>query len=77
MEETFGSTCHGAGRACSRNNSRNKLDYQQVGGLGRSGGTVVHMGRAIAVLHALAHVLCASPAISLLPAATPAPPCLL
>lgn len=30
MEETFGSTCHGAGRACSRNNSRNKLDYQQV-----------------------------------------------
>ena len=32
MEETFGSTCHGAGRARSRNNSRNKLDYQQVGG---------------------------------------------
>ncbi|KAL4457981.1 hypothetical protein ABPG75_012846 [Micractinium tetrahymenae] len=30
MEETFGSTCHGAGRARSRNNSRNKLDYQQV-----------------------------------------------
>jgi len=30
MEETFGSTCHGAGRAKSRNNSRNKLDYQDV-----------------------------------------------
>jgi hypothetical protein len=30
MEETFGSTCHGAGRARSRNSSRNKLDYQQV-----------------------------------------------
>ena len=30
MQETFGSTCHGAGRARSRNNSRNKLDYQQV-----------------------------------------------
>jgi tRNA-splicing ligase RtcB len=30
FEETFGSTCHGAGRACSRNNSRHKLDYQQV-----------------------------------------------
>ena len=30
MEETFGSTCHGAGRARSRNNSRHKLDYQQV-----------------------------------------------
>ena len=30
MGETFGSTCHGAGRARSRSNSRNKLDYQQV-----------------------------------------------
>lgn len=30
MAETFGSTCHGAGRARSRNNSRNKLDYQTV-----------------------------------------------
>ena len=30
MHDTFGSTCHGAGRARSRNNSRNKLDYQQV-----------------------------------------------
>lgn len=30
MTETFGSTCHGAGRARSRNNARNKLDYQQV-----------------------------------------------
>eukprot|EP01025_Chloroclados_australasicus_P046696 TRINITY_DN5153_c0_g2_i2.p1 TRINITY_DN5153_c0_g2~~TRINITY_DN5153_c0_g2_i2.p1 ORF type:complete len:527 (+),score=62.11 TRINITY_DN5153_c0_g2_i2:58-1581(+) len=30
MQETFGSTCHGAGRARSRNNSRNNLDYQDV-----------------------------------------------
>lgn len=31
MQETFGSTCHGAGRARSRNNARTKLDYQEVG----------------------------------------------
>jgi len=30
MKDTFGSTCHGAGRARSRNSSRNKLAYQQV-----------------------------------------------
>jgi tRNA-splicing ligase RtcB len=30
MSETFGSTCHGAGRARSRNNARNKLNYTQV-----------------------------------------------
>ncbi|KFM26950.1 TRNA-splicing ligase RtcB-like protein [Auxenochlorella protothecoides] len=30
MAETWGSTCHGAGRARSRNAARNKLDYQQV-----------------------------------------------
>jgi tRNA-splicing ligase RtcB len=30
MEETFGSTCHGAGRAQSRNKSRQSLSYQQV-----------------------------------------------
>ncbi|DBB03996.1 TPA: hypothetical protein ACH3X1_013058 [Trebouxia sp. C0004] len=30
MRDTFGSTCHGAGRSRSRNNSRNKLDYQEV-----------------------------------------------
>jgi len=30
MEETFGSTCHGAGRAQSRNKSRRQLDYNQV-----------------------------------------------
>lgn len=33
MQETFGSTCHGAGRARSRNNSRNKLSYQEVRGV--------------------------------------------
>ena len=30
MRETFGSTCHGAGRALSRNKSRNNLDYTDV-----------------------------------------------
>jgi tRNA-splicing ligase RtcB len=30
MQETFGSTCHGAGRALSRNKSRRSLDYKQV-----------------------------------------------
>jgi len=30
MEETFGSTCHGAGRALSRNKSRNSLSYEDV-----------------------------------------------
>merc|ERR1719499_957832 len=33
MQETFGSTCHGAGRALSRSKSRNNLDYKDV--LGR------------------------------------------
>ncbi|SCN60073.1 tRNA-splicing ligase RtcB, putative [Plasmodium chabaudi chabaudi] len=30
MESTFGSTCHGAGRALSRNKSRNALSYSDV-----------------------------------------------
>ncbi|CEM01762.1 unnamed protein product [Vitrella brassicaformis CCMP3155] len=30
MRETFGSTCHGAGRALSRNKSRNELSYETV-----------------------------------------------
>lgn len=30
MMETFGSTCHGAGRALSRNKSRRKLSYEEV-----------------------------------------------
>lgn len=30
FRETFGSTCHGAGRSRSRNSSRNHLDYQEV-----------------------------------------------
>ena len=30
MEETFGSTCHGAGRAQSRNKSRRNLEYQDI-----------------------------------------------
>jgi tRNA-splicing ligase RtcB len=30
MEHTFGSTCHGAGRALSRNASRKRLDHKEV-----------------------------------------------
>ena len=30
MAQTFGSTCHGAGRARSRNDSRRNLDYKDV-----------------------------------------------
>jgi len=30
MKETFGSTCHGAGRALSRAKSRRNIDYQEV-----------------------------------------------
>merc|ERR1711934_892769 len=30
MEQTFGSTCHGAGRALSRAKSRRNLDFRQV-----------------------------------------------
>ncbi len=30
MRETFGSTCHGAGRALSRAKSRRNIDYQDV-----------------------------------------------
>lgn len=30
MSETFGSTCHGAGRALSRNQSRKTLDHKEV-----------------------------------------------
>mmetsp|Transcript_140996 Transcript_140996/g.316132 ORF Transcript_140996/g.316132 Transcript_140996/m.316132 type:complete len:162 (-) Transcript_140996:241-726(-) len=30
MRDTFGSTCHGAGRALSRNKSRNAIDYNDV-----------------------------------------------
>lgn len=30
MMETFGSTCHGAGRAISRSSCRQKLEYGQV-----------------------------------------------
>lgn len=30
MAETFGSTCHGAGRAASRNSSRRTLSYEEA-----------------------------------------------
>ena len=30
MDKTFGSTCHGAGRALSRNASRKTLDHNEV-----------------------------------------------
>lgn len=32
FKETFGSTCHGAGRALSRAKSRRTLDYTEVSG---------------------------------------------
>lgn len=32
MQQTFGSTCHGAGRAVSRSRAMKQLDSQQVGG---------------------------------------------
>ncbi len=46
MGETFGSTCHGAGRARSRNNSRNKLDYQQVLDALKTKGIAIRWGGA-------------------------------
>lgn len=30
MSQTFGSTCHGAGRALSRNQSRKRLNHDEV-----------------------------------------------
>jgi tRNA-splicing ligase RtcB len=30
MADTFGSTCHGAGRAMSRNKSRKSLNYEGI-----------------------------------------------
>lgn len=30
MSDTFGSTCHGAGRSMSRNSSRRKFDYEEI-----------------------------------------------
>lgn len=30
MNQTFGTTCHGAGRALSRSKSRRNIDYQEV-----------------------------------------------
>ena len=37
MDETFGSTCHGAGRAQSRNKSRRDLSYQVLDKLAQQG----------------------------------------
>ena len=43
MQETFGSTCHGAGRAMSRNKSRREMDYQEVHGRLREKGISIRM----------------------------------
>lgn len=47
MAETFGSTCHGAGRARSRNNSRHKLDYQQVLDALKTKGIAIRVARCV------------------------------
>mmetsp|Transcript_43594 Transcript_43594/g.74442 ORF Transcript_43594/g.74442 Transcript_43594/m.74442 type:complete len:88 (-) Transcript_43594:250-513(-) len=43
MEKTFGSTCHGAGRALSRNQSRKKLDHNAVLGQLRKNGISIRV----------------------------------
>lgn len=43
MRETFGSTCHGAGRAASRSKSRRTLDYQEVLGELESKGITIRV----------------------------------
>jgi hypothetical protein len=52
MQETFGSTCHGAGRARSRNSSRNKLDYTASDAF-LSRAHTAHVSRSQEVLAAL------------------------
>ena len=43
MRETFGSTCHGAGRAMSRNKSRREMDYREVHARLREQGISIRM----------------------------------
>ena len=43
MRETFGSTCHGAGRAMSRNKSRREMDYKEVHARLREKGISIRM----------------------------------
>ena len=43
MRETFGSTCHGAGRAMSRNQSRREMDYKEVHARLRDKGISIRM----------------------------------
>lgn len=45
MADTWGSTCHGAGRARSRNNARHKLDYQQVLAALKTKGIAIRVAR--------------------------------
>jgi hypothetical protein len=45
MVETFGSTCHGAGRSCSRNAARKGLDYEQVLGALKTRGIAIRVAR--------------------------------
>eukprot|EP00916_Digyalum_oweni_P002611 GHVL01004743.1.p1 GENE.GHVL01004743.1~~GHVL01004743.1.p1 ORF type:complete len:261 (-),score=33.36 GHVL01004743.1:464-1246(-) len=44
MEETFGSTCHGAGRALSRNKSRNEITFDEVKEQLRDKGIIIRAG---------------------------------
>ena len=43
MAETFGSTCHGAGRACSRNAARRALDCAAVLGALKTKGIAIRV----------------------------------
>lgn len=52
FKETFGSTCHGAGRALSRAKSRRTLDYTQVrGGANQSAKIEEQVGPSQTQLH--------------------------
>jgi tRNA-splicing ligase RtcB len=51
FSNTFGSTCHGAGRAQSRAKSRRSLDYTEVGGLvGVVGNLLITLSQVLAKL---------------------------
>lgn len=50
MEETFGSTCHGAGRLMSRSEARKKADYGEIVGRLKSGGVLIKAGSRATVL---------------------------
>eukprot|EP00887_Chlorella_sp_A99_P001451 scaffold8.g1451.t1 len=69
MAETFGSTCHGAGRSRSRNNSRHKLDYQQVLDTLKAKGIAIRVASPKLVMEEAPESYKARPAAALRPAA--------